>query len=97
MRKYNVTVDPGGMVRYPDGVLGWALEQMGVKPQNMTAGEAVMLNDIGLAGAKDAYDIYKTAIHDAENVFGGAGLTDGRSGALRHVYWNAMLANRFGP
>ncbi|MCG8918600.1 hypothetical protein L6E12_22720 [Actinokineospora sp. PR83] len=97
LRKYNVTVDPGGVVMYPDGMLGWALEQMGIKPQKMTAGEAAMLDDIGLAGTKDAYDIYRTAIHDAENVFGGAGITDGHSDAFRHAYWNAMLANRFGP
>ncbi|RSM75890.1 hypothetical protein DMH04_37690 [Kibdelosporangium aridum] len=63
----------------------------------MTAGEAALLDDIGLAGTKDAYDIYKTAVHDAENVFDRQGLTDGHSDAFRHAYWNAMLANRFGP
>ncbi|PWW58358.1 DUF6973 domain-containing protein [Actinokineospora spheciospongiae] len=51
----------------------------------------------GLAGAEDAYDTYKTAIHDAENVFGGAGIADGHSDAFRHAYWNAMVVNRFGP
>ncbi|MBB5907764.1 DUF6973 domain-containing protein [Actinoalloteichus hymeniacidonis] len=62
----------------------------------MTASEARMLEDIGVLGAKDAYDIYRTALHDAENVFDGAGSTDGHSDAFRHAYWNAMLANRFG-
>lgn len=97
LRRYNVSVDPDGMVTYPDGVLGWTLERLGIEPQRMTAGEAALLDDIGLAGTKDAYDIYKTAIHDAENVFDGAGITDGHSDAFRHAYWNAMLANRFGP
>jgi hypothetical protein len=97
LRRYNVSVDPNGVVTYPDGPLGWLLEQGGIKPQKMTAGEAALLDDIGLAGTKDAYDIYKTAIHDAENVFDGAGITDGHSDAFRHAYWNAMLANRFGP
>lgn len=96
LRKYNVSVDPDGIVTYPDGVLGWVLERFGITPQKMTAGEAALLDDIGLAGTKDAYDIYKTALHDAENVFGGAGITDGHSDAFRHAYWNAMLANRFG-
>lgn len=96
LKKYNVSVDPDGMVTYPDGFLGWTLERLGIEPQEMTAGEAELLHDIGLLGTKDAYDIYKTAIHDAENVFDGAGITDGHSDAFRHAYWNAMLANRFG-
>ncbi|SMD23433.1 DUF6973 domain-containing protein [Kibdelosporangium aridum] len=97
LKKYNVSIDPGGIVSYPDGALGWVLEKFGIEPMNMTAGEAALLDDIGLAGTKDAYDIYKTAVHDAENVFDRQGLTDGHSDAFRHAYWNAMLANRFGP
>ncbi|MCE7012060.1 hypothetical protein LWC34_56010 [Kibdelosporangium philippinense] len=72
------------------------LDRFGIEPMNMTAGEAALLEDIGLAGTKDAYDIYKTAVHDAENVFDKQGITDGHSDAFRHAYWNAMLANRFG-
>lgn len=96
LNRYQVSVDPEGMVTYPDGALGWILEQAGHSPQRMTKGEADLLDDIGLAGLKDAYDVYRTAIHDSENIYGGQGLTDGHSDAFRHAYWNAMLANRFG-
>jgi hypothetical protein len=95
--RYRISVDPDGIVKFPSGVLGWALERIGHSPQEMTAGEARLLEDIGLFGIKDAYDIYKTALNTSENVFDGAGLTDGHSDAFRHAYWNAMLANRFGP
>lgn len=97
LSRYRVSVDPGGMVEFPRGALGWALERAGHSPQEMTAGEARLLEDVGLFGIKDAYDIYKTALNSGENVFDGAGLTDGHSDAFRHAYWNAMLTNRFGP
>jgi len=96
LQRYRVSVDPDGMVYFPSGVLGWSLERMGHSRQEMTAGEARLLEDLGLFGIKDVYDVYKTALHDSENVFDGQGLTDGHSDAFRHSYWNAMLANRFG-
>ncbi|MFY1637416.1 DUF6973 domain-containing protein [Solwaraspora sp. WMMB335] len=96
LRRYRVSVDPDGMVEFPTGVLGWSLERLGHSRQEVTAGEARLLEDIGLFGIKDAYDIYKTALNSAENVFAGQGLTDGHSDAFRHAYWNAMLTNRFG-
>ncbi|MFC6015189.1 DUF6973 domain-containing protein [Plantactinospora solaniradicis] len=91
LSRYQVSVDPDGMVKWPTGVLGWLRGQM-----DMTASEARLLDDLGLFGAKDAYDIYKKALNSGENVFGGQGLTDGHSDAFRHAYWNAMLGNRFG-
>jgi len=96
LAKYQVSVDPDGMVMYPSGVTGWLAEQLGIQPLEMTASEARHLEDRGLLGAADAYGIYKTAIHDAENVFDGKGLTDGHSDAFRYAYWNAMLSHRFG-
>jgi hypothetical protein len=99
LAKYQVSVDPDGMVDYPNGAMGWLAEQFGLEPQNVTASEARHLDDIGVAGVADAYGIYKTALHDAESVFGEngkQGLTDGHADAFRHAYWNAMLANRFG-
>jgi hypothetical protein len=99
LAKYQVSVDPNGMTTYPSGALGWLAERFGMEPQEVTASEASHLDDIGIAGAADAYGIYKTALHDAENVFGEEGrkaITDGHADAFRHAYWNAMLANRFG-
>ncbi len=96
LNKYHVSADPDGLVMYPDGPTRWALELAGYKPQRITTGEAQLLDDIGLAGLKDAYDIYKTAIHDSQNIYAGLGKSDGHSNAFQHAYWNAMLANRFG-
>jgi hypothetical protein len=96
LAQYQVSIDPDGMTTYPSGVTGWLAERFGLEPQEVTASEARHLDDIGLAGAADAYGIYRTALHDAEQVFDGQGLTDGHSDAFRHAYWNAMLANRFG-
>ncbi|GAB3487869.1 DUF6973 domain-containing protein [Amycolatopsis cihanbeyliensis] len=97
--RYQVSVDPDGMTTYPKGALGWMAEQLGMEPQKVTTSEASHLDDIGLAGAADAYGIYKTALHDAQNVLDGDNknsITDGHADAFRHAYWNAMLANRFG-
>lgn len=96
LAKYQVSVDPDGMTTYPSGAVGWIADQLGIEPLEMTASEARHLEDRGYAGAADAYGIYKTAIHDAENVFNGKGVTDGHSDAFRHAYWNAMLSDRFG-
>jgi hypothetical protein len=92
LARFNVPVDPDGMTTWPKPPLSW-----GFGSQKMTAEEARLLDDLGLLGARDAYGIYKTAIHESENVFDRAGITDGHSDAFRHAYWNAMLANRFGP
>lgn len=96
IERYQVAEDPGGMVDYPDGVAGWLAGKLGVGPIEMTAVEAEHMDDIGQVGAKDAYDIYKTALNRAENVFEGQGETHGHSDAFRHAYWNAMLTQRFG-
>jgi hypothetical protein len=96
LAKYQVSIDPKGMVNYPDGVVAWVLARAGHQPQSVTKGEALLLEDLGLAGLKDAYDIYKTSIHQGETIYQGQGKRDGHSDAFRHAYWNAMLANRFG-
>ena len=97
LREYQVTPDPDGMIEWqPEGPAGWLTGLFGVDPMKMTAGEGRHLDDIGPLGARDAYGIYKTALNDAQQVFDGAGVTDGHSDAFRHAYWNAMLAHRFG-
>ncbi len=96
IHKYQVTVDPGGTVLYPQGLAAWTLEQTGDVPMRVTRGEADLLDDLGLAGLKDSHDIYKTVQREAETIYQGQGSRDGHSDAFRHAYWNAMLANRFG-
>ncbi|MFI8971847.1 DUF6973 domain-containing protein [Nocardia asteroides] len=89
LARYNVTVDPEGMTTWPKPPLSW---MFGAMP--MTTGESRLLTDIGLDGARDAYGVCKTAVHESENVFEGQGLTDGHSDAFRHAYWNAMTGCR---
>ncbi len=96
LREYQVTPDPDGMVTFPDGAMGWIAEQLGFDPKPMTAGEASLLTDLGVAGIKDAYDIYDRAQASGFEAFGGQGSTDGHGDAFRHTYWNALLAQRFG-
>lgn len=97
LREYQVTPDPNGMVTFPEGAMGWIAEQLGLEPQEMTAGEAELLSELGPMGIKDAYDIYSTAKESGETAFGGQGERDGHADAYRHAYWNAMLTQRFGP
>lgn len=47
LREYQVTPDPNGMVTFPDGAKGWIAEQLGLEPQEMTAGEAELLSELG--------------------------------------------------
>ncbi|SFS53392.1 hypothetical protein SAMN05660874_01584 [Saccharopolyspora flava] len=97
LREYQVTPDPDGMVTFPDGPMGWLADQLGFEPKTMTAGEASLLTDLGVAGIKDAYDIYERAQASGADAFGGQGTTDGHGDAFRHTYWNALLTQRFGP
>lgn len=100
--QYQVAPDPDGMTAWrPGGPAGWAWERLpGNEPLEMTAGEARMLQDLqdrqGLSAVQDAKDARQDAIHRAENVFDGTGLTDGHSDAWRHAYWNAQMTQRFG-
>lgn len=64
-RIYQVSGDPDGMVNYPDGVSGWLAERLGMEPVELTASEARMLDDLGLAGIKDARDIQIAAENTA--------------------------------
>lgn len=94
--RYQVSVDPDGMVNYPDGVEGAALELLGRERMVITKGEADLLDDLGLAGTKDVYDIQKTARHEAEGIYPRYPITNSLPDAFRHAYLNAMLTNRFG-
>ncbi|MPY99544.1 MAG: hypothetical protein GEU97_16380 [Actinophytocola sp.] len=98
--KYHVSPDPDGMTEWPDGVTGWAWEQLGNEKNRVTATEAEMLDDLqrheGLLGVKELADIRQDALHRGETVFDSEGVTDGHSDAFRHAYWNARMAQRFG-
>ena len=92
---YQVSVDPEGMVTYLEGVGGWLAQQLGIPPEDLTAGEARMLDDLGLFGVKDARDIQIAAVTTAMSTFGPVGEIDGHTDAFRHAYWNALLTQRF--
>ncbi|WP_034273395.1 DUF6973 domain-containing protein [Haloechinothrix halophila] len=98
--KYQVSPDPDGMTEWPDGVTGWAWEQLGNDKNQVTATEAEILDELqlheGILGVKELADIRQDALHRGETVFDGEGITDGHSDAFRHAYWNARMAQRFG-
>ncbi len=100
LAKYQVSPDPDGMTEWPSGALGWMWEQLGNKPNPVTATEAEMLDRLqieqGLLGVKELADIRQDALHRGENVFDGQGVTDGHADAFRHAYWNALMAQRYG-
>lgn len=98
--KYQVSPDPEGMTEWPSGVTGWLWEQLGNKPNPVTATEAAMLDQLqleqGILGVKEFADIRQDALHRGENVFDGQGGTDGHADAFRHAYWNARMTQRYG-
>ncbi|MCP2256630.1 hypothetical protein LX15_000313 [Streptoalloteichus tenebrarius] len=95
-RRYQVSVDPEGLVTYPNGATGWLMSKLNIRRAEVTVGEARMLDRLGPWGVKDAYDIQKVALNRAERVFPQDGITDGHADAFRHAYWNALLTRRFG-
>jgi hypothetical protein len=96
---YQVTVDPGGLRRYPRG-------------RELTAGEERLLLDLAisrgvvpdpshsLAGVLQVLfefeGIENAANEQAENHFPGTDQHDNHGDAFRHAYWNALLTREYG-
>lgn len=96
LEQYNTAIDPDGMTMFPPDWMG----SVGVPTMEMTTTEADMLYDLmlheGVYGVYETYQIYQDSLNQGENVFDGAGVTDGHADAFRHTYWNAQLTQRFG-
>ncbi|RZS38956.1 hypothetical protein EV193_104167 [Herbihabitans rhizosphaerae] len=95
LAKYKVAKDPGGMVTWPNQ---WPTDSwpFDVKPREITATEAQMLNGLGFGELSKFGDIYDRAQAAQSQMFDALGEGDGHRDAFRHTYWSAMLANRFG-
>ena len=82
LEDYQVDPDPDGLVNF----FG----------KTITKSEAELLDDIGLLGIKDMYDIQNKAFETAEERFEGQDSIDSHQDAFRHAYWNALMTQRFG-
>lgn len=82
LEDYQVDPDPDGLVNF----FG----------KTITKSEAELLDDIGLLGIKDMYDIQNKAFETAEERFEGQDSNDSHQDAFRHAYWNALMTQRFG-
>ncbi|WP_216216056.1 DUF6973 domain-containing protein [Amycolatopsis aidingensis] len=82
---YQVEPDPDGTVTYPP-IVG----------QTVTKREAELLDELGVLGMKDMYDIRNDAFGTAEDRFPGQDSNDSHQDAFRHAYWNALMTRQFG-
>jgi len=55
-----------------------------------------MLDELGLLGQKDFYDLRGSAYDTADERFPDQGTEDGHNDAFRHAYWNARMVQEYG-
>ncbi|MEY7970545.1 hypothetical protein AB8O38_00945 [Saccharomonospora xinjiangensis] len=82
LKNYQVSPDPDGTVNF----FG----------QTVTKSEADLLDDLGLLGIKDMYDMRNKAFGTADDRFPGQDGNDSHRDAFRHAYWNALMTQKFG-
>lgn len=92
LEKYQVEPDPDGMTDYPPA---WLAAITGTDQQEVTNGEADLLNGLGFEALKFR-DVAEEAHGTAETAFEGQGFNDGHADAFRHAYWNARMTQEFG-
>ncbi|MGV0744843.1 DUF6973 domain-containing protein [Mycolicibacterium sp. XJ870] len=94
LERYQVSEDPDGMV---DWEPSWPASIF-TDPQYITAGEARMLDELGLSGQRDMQQAKEAAQAQAISRFpppDGKEI-DNHTDAFRHAYWNALMTQRFG-
>lgn len=89
LEQYQVADDE--MTTWPGAPWSWFVDEIEV-----TEKEAELLDDIGLAGAKDMQDIRDQAFGEADDRFATEDQNDDHNDAFRHAYWNALMTSRFG-
>jgi hypothetical protein len=94
LRRYQVSEDPDGMVEWEPP---WPFNQF-TDPQDITATEARMLDDLGILGQRDMQQIKDLARETANSRFPppNGNEVDNHNDAFRHAYWNALMTQRFG-
>ncbi|MFF5262977.1 DUF6973 domain-containing protein [Actinomadura viridis] len=100
MKMYQVTKDPGGMTRYPDGFMEWVAKQLGKDPRDVTASEKEALDDLmrsrGIKGLLMFENDFGAAATPPPNWVSKGEWQDGHGDAWRHAYWNALMTRDFG-
>lgn len=94
LERYQVTEDPDGMV---DWEPPWPASIF-TDAESVTAGEARMLDDLGLLGQRDMQQIKEAARAEANSRFAppSGNEVNNHNDAFRHAYWNALMTQRFG-
>ena len=100
LRDYQVREDT--MTEYSPALVGWLTD-----PVRMTETEAGLLGDLqfrqGLLGLYQFKDIKEQAYEvsgqrfEANRDAGLPGAEDGHQDAFRHIYWNVLMTQQFGP
>ncbi|WP_051132969.1 WXG100 family type VII secretion target [Nocardia paucivorans] len=97
LNKYQVQADPDGMVTWPDeGVLGFLGEKLD-KAKLVTVAEAEMLDRLSLGDKVRFYRMMTEAEDTALGMYPGDLEQDDHTDAFRHIYWNALMTQEFGP
>jgi hypothetical protein len=99
MKKYQVTKDPDGMTKYPDGFMEWIAEQLGKEPRKVTASEKEALEDLVRSKGVKGLIMFENDFGSASNPppkWAPQGWQDGHGDAWRHAYWNALMTRDFG-
>jgi hypothetical protein len=77
----------------PDGTVKYPVPKFGKK---ISETERELLDDVGVRGQKDIYDIRDKAIKAANDQFAGNEQQDNHLDAFRHAYASALLSRKFG-
>ncbi|MFZ2488028.1 MAG: hypothetical protein WAZ19_07875, partial [Anaerolineae bacterium] len=85
--------DKDGMIEVPEK---WIADLFGLQRRSITMTEKKLMDEQGLFGQIDLYNIQKEAFEMAEKFAGSNGQEDGLGDAYRHAYWNALMVRRFG-
>ncbi|MEW2352142.1 hypothetical protein [Spirillospora sp. NPDC029432] len=101
IKKYQVTPDPEGMTKYPDGFVKWLAERLGrdVDPKEVTMSEKRLLDGLFAQDPQQLLRMEKnqTLATDGPPKWMPEGRYDGHGDAWRHAYWNALMTRDFGP
>lgn len=90
LRRYQVSDDEMVTREYP-----WPINQF-KDPQELTASEARMIDNLSIAEKIDFYEIRMEAEAEAERRFPEGPNVGSHRDAFRHTYWNALMTERFG-
>lgn len=97
LNRYQAQADPDGMVTWPnEGLLGF-LGEAADKAKPVTVAEAEMLDQLSMGDKIRFYRMMVEAEDTAKDMYPGDVHQDDQTDAFRHVYWNALMTQEFGP